>query len=288
MRAALSTILVLLVIGTAMLWSIGSMATRSTNTAVDQPPAPSQRITLTARDGTQLVGSFWPGRSERSPGVVLLHGNGASRAQMFQTAQWLSERGYAAFAIDLRGHGESAPASKSFGVHEALDAEAAVSWLRKHQHGARVGAIGFSLGGAAMLIGKDGPVPVDALVVEAMYPDIRAAIGNRFAAVMGRFGGKMIEPLLRYQSIVRYGVWPSEMSPQTRITSINTPVFVIGGEHDIYTPPAETRAIYHAAQRARQLWIVADRTHDTMPLVDDPEWQQRVGAFLEAHLPVEG
>ena len=285
MRVALSTVLVLLIIAAVMLWSIGSMATRSTNSAVDQPPAPSQRITLTARDGTQLVGSFWPGRSERSPGVVLLHGNGASRAQMFQTAQWLSERGYAAFAVDLRGHGESAPASKSFGVHEALDAEAAVSWLRKHQLGARVGAIGFSLGGAAMLIGKDGPVTVDALMVEAMYPDIRAAIGNRFEAVMGRFGGKMIEPLLSYQSIVRYGVWPSDMSPQTRIASINAPVFVIGGERDVYTPPAETRAIYQAAQGAKEIWIVADRTHDTMPLADDPEWQQRVGAFLEAHLP---
>ena len=183
--------------------------------------------------------------------------------------------------------GEAADAywARLYPDYEALDAEAAVSWLRKHQHGARVGAIGFSLGGAAMLIGKGGPVPVDALVVEAMYPDIRAAIGNRFVAVMGRFGGTVIEPLLSYQSIVRYGVWPSEMSPQTRIASIHTPVLVIGGEHDIYTPPAETRAIYHAAQGAKQLWIVADRTHDTMPLADDPEWQQRVGAFLEAHLP---
>lgn len=285
MAARLTFLAVLIGIVLGAFWLIGALATGSTNSRVDQPPPPSERVTLTAQDGIHLVGSYWPGASDHAPGVLLVHGNGASRGQMFSTAQWLHSLGYATLAIDLRGHGESDAAPKSFGVSEAIDAAAGVEWLRERQRGAQVGAIGFSLGGAALLIGKDGPVPVDALVVQAVYPDIRSAIFNRFALVLGRWPTKIVEPMLSYQSYFRYGVSPAQMSPLTAIRANRAPVFVIGGEQDVFTPVSETRAIFDAAGGDRTYWIVPGAQHDTMGFADDPAWRERVGAFLQSHLP---
>jgi alpha/beta superfamily hydrolase len=91
----------------------------------------------------------------------------------------LARLGYAALTIDFRGHGESEMAERSFGLREATDAASAFRWLKQHQRGARVAVIGNSLGVAAALLGSAGPLPADALVLQAVYPDIRRAIRNR-------------------------------------------------------------------------------------------------------------
>ena len=59
--------------------------------------------------------------------------------------------------------------------------------------GEKIGAIGSSLGGAAALLGPH-PLPVDALVLESVYPDIGAATGNRIRAVLGWPIGALVAP----------------------------------------------------------------------------------------------
>ncbi|MBN8804388.1 MAG: hypothetical protein J0H81_04700 [Sphingopyxis terrae] len=52
---------------------------------------------------------------------------------MLDMATWLAGEGYSVLSIDMRGHGQSSPQSKSFGYLEARDAHAALAWLRQ-QH----------------------------------------------------------------------------------------------------------------------------------------------------------
>lgn len=137
--------------------------------------------------------------------MLLLHGNGASREQVAGTADWLASHGYAAMAIDFRGHGQSAQVTRSFGLFESRDAAAALAWLRHAQHGAKIAALGISLGGAAALLGDAGPLPADALILEAVYPDIRRAIRNRLTASLGTAPAWLIEPALSLQALPRYG-----------------------------------------------------------------------------------
>ncbi|MBL7660867.1 alpha/beta hydrolase, partial [Escherichia coli] len=80
-------------------------------------------------------------------------------------------------------------------LDEGLDARAAFDWLKARQDGAKVAVVGVSLGGAAALIGRDGAVPADAMVLVAVFPDIRHAIYNRMAAVLTPVGGTLAEPL---------------------------------------------------------------------------------------------
>lgn len=211
-------LLVATVLGCAGLWGVGNMLTRSTNTKVTAPAFPARPVRIASTDGVELAGSYWPGSEADAPAILMLHGNGSNRGSMSEGASWLNERGYAVLAVDLRGHGESSPAEKSFGLHEADDAQAALSWLRQRNPGGRIGIVGFSLGGAASLIGPHGPLTVDALVLEGVYPDIRRAIFNRLAIRLGEWPATFAEPLLSYQSLPRFSEdsWPTANPPGDR------------------------------------------------------------------------
>jgi predicted alpha/beta hydrolase len=199
---------------------------------------------LRTRDGVALAATYRPGASAAAPGVLLLHGNGASRAATAGNAAWLARQGFATLAIDFRGHGESSPRLHSFGLAESEDARTALHWLKRQQHGAPISIIGISLGGAAALIGRDGPLPADAMVLQAVYPDIRHAIRNRLAAHLGVQPAFLGEPLLSFQSRPRLGVWPSGLSPIAALRKYRGPVLIVGDDRDEYTPPSETLAMY--------------------------------------------
>jgi alpha-beta hydrolase superfamily lysophospholipase len=215
--------------------------------------------------------------------VLLLHGNGASRGTVAGNAGWLAARGYAAMTLDLRGHGESDSAPKSFGLAESRDAAAAFNWLKRHGHGS-VAIVGVSLGGASALLAEGGPLPADALVLQAVYPDIRSAIGNRIAGITGRPLARLLEPLLSQQSRLRLGVPPGRLSPIAALPHYRGAVFVIGGGEDAHTPPAETQALYASARGRKALWLAPGLTHDQVSDLQSAEYRRRLLAFLEASI----
>lgn len=211
---------------------------------------------------------------------LLLHGIGASRAGLDEHAAWLTRMGYAVLAPDLRGHGGSAAVPRSFGWHEANDVAAAIAFLRKDAPARKIAVIGVSLGGAAALLAQDGPAPADALVLQAVYPDIRTAIANRIASRVGRLFATLAEPLLSYQSWPRYGVAPGRISPLNAIARYKGPVFVIGGTRDRETVTEDTRALFAAARGPKAMWLVGGADHAGTCSLWTPEYRERVGGFL--------
>ena len=273
-----------LVLGLALSWMMVSAMVRPQASHAAPATPPARDIVLTSTDGLSIAATYRPGRTPTSPAILLLHGNGASRAMMAENAAWLAGQGYAVLAIDFRGHGDSAQRSRSFGVFESRDAGAAFAWLRREQRGAKIGVVGISLGGAAALLGAGGPLPVDALVLQAVYPDIRRAVRNRMIAVAGTVAGYALEPLLSFQAPLRFGVWPGTIAPIAALRRYRGPVLVIGGGSDLYTPPEETRALYAAAPGSKQLWIAEGLDHAAVSHVRTPAYRERLLGFFVRHL----
>jgi non-heme chloroperoxidase len=68
-------------------------------------PEPSH---VTARDGTKLAFRFYRAAGDAGKGsVVLVHGSSASSSSMHLMAKGFAAAGYAAYALDVRGHGKS-------------------------------------------------------------------------------------------------------------------------------------------------------------------------------------
>ena len=273
----------LLVLGLAASWLVGSLLMRATPAEVAPPTPPARDVQLRSTDGLILATTVWPGRSPSSPAILLLHGNGASRAAVADNAAWLSARGYAAMTLDLRGHGESARAGKSFGLAESRDVAAALAWLRGRGH-RRVGIVGISLGGASALLGESGPAAADALVLQAVYPDIRRAIRNRIGGILGRPPALLLEPLLSFQARLRLGVGPSRLSPLQALPAFRGAVFVIGGGADGHTPPDETRALFAAARGPKHLWIAPQLDHPSISDIRTEDYRRRLLTFFSRNI----
>ncbi len=286
-RAFAIAFALVLIVGLAIVAFVGNMATRATPSVVEPQAENEQEVALVAADGVKIAASYFPASSPDAPVILMLHGNGASRNQFKGHIEWLNKAGYAAMTIDFRGHGESQPEDKSFGLFEARDAEAAVAWIRKLNPKAKIGVIGVSLGGAASLLGKDGPLAVDAMILKAVYPDIDRAIRNRIAVRTGSFPAAIIAPLLTYQSPFRYKVWPDEISPVNRAKLYAGPVLVIGGGNDSYTPPKESRLLSNAFPGKHGLWIVDGLEHDQISDLDDAVYRERVLRFFDEELKGE-
>ncbi|HEY5711416.1 MAG TPA: alpha/beta fold hydrolase [Allosphingosinicella sp.] len=283
-RGLIRILLILAVLGLAASWGASTYLAWPRTGPVPAPAPPGRVIRLVASDGVHVAASYWPGARRGGPAVLLLHGVDSSRAAFTRHALWLNRLGFAVLAIDFRGHGGSDAVPRSFGLNEARDAAAALAFLRHGKPARRVGLIGTSLGGAAALLGDDGPLPVQAMVLQAVYPDLRDAVANRLAQRLGRPLALLGEPLLSFQSWPRYGVWPGHLAPAEAIRLYRGPVLVLGGLEDRSTTPEETRRLYDAAPGPKSLWLLPGIGHAAAGSVWTDDYRARVAAFLRDNL----
>jgi fermentation-respiration switch protein FrsA (DUF1100 family) len=272
--------------------AVGVFLSAPSRAKIGVPPGDlrAEEVTIPSASGAALRGWFIEGR----PGggaVVLMHGVRDNRLSMVRRARLLGAAGFSLLLFDFQAHGESTGDRITFGHLEALDVRAAIGFVRRRLPAERVGAVGVSLGGAAALLGP-GPLPVDALVLEAVYPDIGRAIANRIRVVLGpvtgtTIGGLVACPLTRLFELLLpwvVGFGPADLRPIDRISEITAPVLVAVGTRDQRTTITETAAIFDRAPEPKFLWLVDGAGHVDLEAYAPDEYRRRVVAFLAEHL----
>ncbi|MDZ7373662.1 MAG: alpha/beta fold hydrolase [candidate division KSB1 bacterium] len=104
-------------------------------------------------DGVKLDATYfrpaWSPPDSGFPGVVLVHGLGGSKRDMFEIAQILALKGYLALAYSVRGQGESWGLRTFTGERERRDLKSLLGWLgaRADVNPRRLAVVGGSQGG---------------------------------------------------------------------------------------------------------------------------------------------
>ena len=264
-------------------WWLGGRLTAPANAAVGPKPHDFDLDDVEFESGAARVRGWWR-RGERGNGaVVLLHPMGDSRRAMLERSRLLAEHGIGSLLVDLRAHGETRGSRITFGLRESEDAHAAVRFARDRTDGERVGAVGFSLGGASALLGAR-PIAVDALVLEAVYPSLAEAIEARIAMRVGRLTSRILAPLFLAQVKPRIGAPLSALRPIDGIRRLTSPVLVAGGTHDQKTPLAHTERLFAAAPEPKEIWRVEGVGHEDFLARDPAGYRDRVLQFLRRYL----
>ncbi|HZI95409.1 MAG TPA: alpha/beta fold hydrolase, partial [Patescibacteria group bacterium] len=214
--------------------------------------------------------------------VVLMHGINTNRLTMLSRARFLAAAGYSVLLFDFQSHGESIGRHHTFGYLESLDARAACDYLTSRLPDVKKGVIGTSLGGAAAVLGP-GPLDVQALVLEAVYPTIEEATANRIARRLGE-PARLLTPLLVWQLRPRLGVSARQLRPIDRIGGIRAPLLLIAGGADKDTTPLESQRLFDAAPQPKEYWEIAGAAHQDFYLYAPKEYEARVLAFLGRYL----
>lgn len=287
-RLLIGFVLVTAVAGLAACWYAGSILIAPRPGSIGASPAdlPVERVSWrVAGKGAldrQVKGWFIPGAPGKGA-VILLHSLRADRRSMLGRARFLNRAGYAALMFDFQAHGETPGRFMTFGLLESDDVDGAVRYLRSRLPGEKIGVLGSSLGGAAVLFG-DAARTVDALVLEAVYTTLPEAVENR---LMLRFGspGRYLAPLLLWQVRPRLGLNVDDLSPIDHIDAIAAPLLVIAGSQDRRTTLAQSQRLFERAPAPKSLWVIDGARHQDLHLYAGRAYERRVLRFFQRHLP---
>lgn len=282
MRRAILAVVIAALLGLALVFGAGEELSRPVQRPIGQAPAElraeSVRLPLSPTESV----SGWFARGEGRGAVLLLHGIRADRTQMVDRARFLLAEGYSVLLIDLPSHGESSGKRITFGAHEAAGVSAALRYLANELPEERLGVIGVSLGAASLVLSRPSP-PLNAVVLESMFPSIADAVANRLVM---RFGpmGSVFAPLLLWQLPLRADVSADDLRPVLAVSSLGAPLLVASGTKDRHTPWAETERIFAAARQPKELWAVHGAAHVDLYAHDPAAYRARILTFLSRHL----
>jgi uncharacterized protein len=273
--------------GTVLL--AGLLMSRPVQFAVGHPPAGlanAEAVQIPSRSGAALSG-WWIGGEPGGGCVVLMHGVRRNRLSMVRRAEILHQQGFAVLLFDFQAHGASPGRAITFGHLEALDAQAAVSFVRRRLPEERIGVIGVSLGGAAALL-MPGPAKLDALVLESVFPDLRSALINRLRIYLGPAMGRALAPILApmFRLLMRavLGVRATRLRPIDHIAGVMAPVLIASGTRDRSTTIEEARTLFQHAVEPKQFWAVDGAGHINLERYNPAAYWRVVLPFITRYV----
>ena len=131
-------------------------------------------LDFSSRDGLMLSGWFVPPRNQAT--IVICHGFGGNRLMVAPIARFLVRHGFGVLLFDFRAHGRSAGDLSTWGWWETQDLLGALDVLREHPEvdPARIGVLGFSLGGQVALRTAPASPLIRAVAAEGPSPAVFA------------------------------------------------------------------------------------------------------------------
>jgi uncharacterized protein len=259
----------------------------------DDVGLPYEDVQFPAReDGVRLSGWFIPAEQPSAPTLLLVHGwpwnrlgeaaeggmaslTGASPVDLLRLAHALHRAGYSLLLFDLRNHGESASkGTVTFGHQEAYDVLGALDYLvtRPDVDAQRIGAVGFSMGGNAVLYSlPQTEMLAAAVVIQPTSPDIFA---RRFSQhLFGPLGGPVLavaKQMITLSSGFRLGsVDPRFVVPGGG----SAPVLFVQGQGDPWGSVTNVAEMAQSYPTAVDLLLIDtnDRYSGYQYIVDHPE-----------------
>ncbi len=235
---------------------------------------------VSREDHVQLKGWLIPGvlpngvlTTHRT--IILVHGNRTNRADkdagLLTLSGELAHHGFAVFAFDMRGMGESSPAPLSLGYFEQRDVLGAVDFLRTgplpfpnlgRPHA--IGGWGVSMGAATLLLAAAHEQALHAIVSDSAYADIIPLLERELPK--GDHLSQIFTPGILFSARVLYGIDFYAVRPVDVVDQLAPrPLLFIHGEADHDTPPSNTSILSTAARTAPnahiQTWFVPGATH---------------------------
>ena len=251
-------------------------------------------------EGIRIAGKlFLPESPDPAPVVIICHGAGDWKENYYELCEYLAERGLGAFAVDLRGHGQSG--GERFCVdmrHWVADIRAAIDYVSNHPRVDcnRIAAFGLSSGGTAILEAAlvDGRLKVlvalDATVRNSLPRS--ATVILKTLLLVGRLKQWITKKPLRVPlarlpmpnvasdpdinrrilahppSLEAMRAFPLPGAEQSffmdtleRASKIRVPTLVLWGEDDQVDPPTTARMLYETLTCKKRLEIIPGNGH---------------------------
>jgi dipeptidyl aminopeptidase/acylaminoacyl peptidase len=246
---------------------------------------------FTTADGVRLHGWFLrrDGSADASRVVVVMHGYRGEKSDVLGMSTALWRAGFAVLLFDFRGRGRSARAPITMGHRETADLAAALDWVAGRVPGARIGLLGFSMGGVVAILGG-ADERVRAIVADSVFASQREVIAHaaeRDARRLfrGWIPGRAFLPAMEWWHRRSGRPGFDAIAPVHDLAALSgTPILFIHGTRDHWIPVDHARRLVEAAPPSSESWMVEGALHCGAYFLDRPGYCKRVAEFFERHL----
>jgi alpha-beta hydrolase superfamily lysophospholipase len=213
--------------------------------------------------------------------IALFHGLRGNREQTLDRSAFLAAAGYRSVAFDHRAHGESSGKRTSFGYLESQDVIAVLETIRRRWPDQPCGALGVSMGGAALCYAASRLCGLAAIVLESVYHDIGSALTSRIGNDFPLWYRQLTEGVV-WVTERRLGVRMEQLAPVKHVGALApTPVLFLTGANDPHATPEDTRRLCERCGETGQMWLVPEAGHRDVFAVGGGAYQQRVLGFFD-------
>lgn len=239
-------------------------------------------ITLITSDNIKLAAWFVPSEQKSDKVVIVLHGYPFDKANILGWASFL-QKDFNLFFFDFRYFGESEGSATSVGYHEQKDLKAAIDYLQEKEY-KKIGAMGFSLGGAVAIMSTSYDNRIKAVVSDSAFANIDLMIGEYYKN-LSVLKYPLI-PLTKMWARVIIGVGTDKISPEKAAQNLKIPVLLIHSKKDQVIPFENALRLRKSLKnnKSTEFFFFEEGAHGGVPENLEKEYQKRVLGFFNQNL----
>jgi lysophospholipase len=271
-----------------------------------------QISSLRTEDGLRLHTEAWLPEDAPAAALILVHGYGEHLGRYRHVAAYFVERGYAVYALDHRGHGQSEGLRAYVERFDDFtrDLHSFVDMVRAQHPGSKVFMLGHSMGALISLAYTLRYDDIDALMIsgapvnaDANVSPLLVQVGNILTNVIPKvpflqFGEGILsrdprvqaafdaDPLTWKQPMrVRLGVEINRASGRVRasLPSLKLPILIMHGADDVMVNPSGSELAYQRVGSAdKTLKLYPGLLHEIMNEPEQLEVLSDIAAWMEA------
>ncbi|MEB3223748.1 MAG: alpha/beta hydrolase [Candidatus Sericytochromatia bacterium] len=243
-----------------------------------------QDVRFKGHDGTDLVGWYVPAARPTTRALLMLHGHTSNKDRLLESYAAPLHDEFNMFFYDSRYHGESAGKLTTLGWHERRDASIALDRLRALGN-TQVGAMGVSMGGAVALgLAADRP-EVAGVWSDCAFSSLHDAVAPRAKLRGYPLPDYVAWSVVRAANLRARHNLPTADPIRAIATIAPRPVFLVHGEADDETTPANSQKLYDQAKEPRSLWMVPGAKHAESITTAPEAYRAKLLSFWRATLP---
>ncbi len=187
-----------------------------------------EEITLRTTDGLKLAAWFVPAQNQSDKVIIMLHGYPADKANLLPWSKFLHEE-FNLFFLDFRYFGNSEGSMTTIGYKEQQDLKAAIDYLEDKGF-SKIGAMGFSLGGAVGILTASRDDRLKAIVSDSAFANIDLMAHEFYKPL---FVLKYpLTFLTKLWAQIFLGINPDEIAPEKKAAGLTVPVLLIHSKKD--------------------------------------------------------